>query len=228
MDFWIYSVIGLIYLIVVLWIAQDLSRTKRWVKYPVFLLVVSLCLAYDNLIIAAGERIGEGSLLMTLSSLRFWLHAFATPSLVIVGYYILQRSGAKFAQHHITHAAAWIITVGLIIYQIVSSTLSEVQNLAAIEEYGVLRYSAAGHAGPPIMVIIVGVLLLLAGVIVLVKQKWAWLLIGTALLFVGQMIPMPIESSAATNVFELILILSIWITIKFQDRKVNGMNSSSA
>ncbi|WP_413033147.1 hypothetical protein [Paenibacillus xylanilyticus] len=112
----------------------------------------------------------------------------------------------------ITHIAAWLLTLGLIIYQIISSTLSEVKNLIAIEEYGVLRYTAEGHAGPPFMVIIVGFVLLLIGGIVLAKQKWVWLFVGTILLFIGQGIPITIESTALTNVFELILMFSIWIT----------------
>ncbi|MFD2700301.1 hypothetical protein ACFSVM_07450 [Paenibacillus shunpengii] len=218
MDFWIYSIISMIYIILVLWMAIDLSRTKRWLQYPLLLLLVTLSLAYDNGIIAAGEAISEGNLLMTLSSLRFWLHAFVTPTLVLAGYYILQRSGVRWGRKMATQIAAWLITAGLIIYQIVSSTLAEVQHLTLTVEYGVMRYSAEGQAGPPIMVIIVGIILLVIGILVLVKQKWAWLLVGTALLFIGQLIPIPIESSAATNVFELILILSIWLTIRHQDR----------
>jgi len=190
----------------------DLTQRKQWLVYSFFLLFVSLSLAYDNGIIAAGNIIGEGELLIFLSSLRFWLHAFATPSLVLVSYHILRCSGAKFAKNSITNMAAWLITLGLVIYQVVSSTLYEVKNLTSIQEYGVLRYTAEGHYGPPMMVIIVGIMLLFVGIIVLVKQKWVWLFVGTTLLFVGQLIPFPVESGASTNVFELILIVSIWRT----------------
>lgn len=62
------------------------------------------------------------------------------------------------------------------------------------------------------MVIIVGFLLLLIGIIVLVKQKWVWLFVGTLLLFIGQGLQIPVASTAVTNIFELILMVSIWTT----------------
>ncbi|WP_433706875.1 hypothetical protein [Paenibacillus illinoisensis] len=211
MDLVIYSALALIYLFLVIRIAAQLSGKRQWLNYAIFQIFVLFSLAYDNGIIAAGRFIGEGELLKGLSSVRFWLHAFATPTLVLVGYYILRSSQIKFSKHIITHIAAWGITVGLIIYQI-SSTLQEVKSLIPIEEYGVLRYTSESLAGPPFMVIIVGFLLLLIGIIVLVKQKWVWLFVGTLLLFVGQALPIPVASTAVTNIFELILMVSIWIT----------------
>lgn len=215
MDLWIYSALTIVYLILVIRMAVYLTRRRQGRAYFIIQLFVTFSLAYDNGIIAAGNVIGEGELLISLSSLRFWLHAFATPSLVLVGYHILRSSGAKFAKNIITNVAAWLITVGLVIYQIVSFTLSEVKNLTALQENGVLRYTAEGHQGPPMMVIIVGIILLIVGLIVFIKQKWVWMLVGTTLLFVGQIIPQPVESGALTNVFELILIFSIWRTSTF-------------
>lgn len=212
MDLVIYSALALIYLFLVIRIATQLSGKRQWLNYSIFQIFVLFSLAYDNGIIAAGHLIGEGELLKRLSSVRFWLHAFATPTLILVGYYILRSSQVKFSKHIITHIAAWLITVGLIIYQIVSSTIHEVNSLTPIEEYGVLRYTSESLAGPPFMVIIVGFLLLLIGVIVLVKQKWVWLFVGTVLLFVGQGIQIPLASTALTNIYELLLMVSIWIT----------------
>ncbi|WP_342571365.1 hypothetical protein MKY85_28585 [Paenibacillus sp. FSL R5-0749] len=215
MDVWLYSALTLVYLILVIRMAVVLTQRKQWLTYSSFQLFVAFSLAYDNGIIAVGNLIGEGELLTVLSSLRFWLHAFATPTLILVGYHILRSSGAKFANRSITNVAAWLITLGLVIYQIVGFTLSEVKNLTAIEEYGVLRYVAEDHGGPPMMVIIVGIVLLFVSLIVLFKHKWVWLFIGTALLFAGQLISLPVKSGALTNVYELILILSIWRTTTF-------------
>ncbi|QOS78708.1 hypothetical protein JNUCC31_29085 [Paenibacillus sp. JNUCC31] len=215
MDVWIYSALTLVYLILVIHMTVDLTRRKQWITYFTFQLIVSLSLAYDNGIIAAGNTIGEGERLIVLSSLRFWLHAFATPLLILVSYQILRSSGTTLAKNSITNAAAWLITIGLVIYQIVAFTLSEVKNLTPIEEYGVLRYMAEGHAGPPIMVIIVGFILLFVGLIVFIKRKGIWMFVGTTLLFVGQLINLQVESGALTNVCELILMLSIWKTTTF-------------
>lgn len=192
-----------------------LTQRKQWLSYSSFQLFVAFSLAYDNGILALGNIIGEGEPLMVLSSLRFWLHACATPTLILVSQHILRSSGAKFANNSITNVAAWLITLGLVFYQIVGFTISEVKNLTVIEEYGVLRYMAEGHGGPPMMVIIVGIVLLFVSLIVLFKHKWVWLFVGTALLFVGQLISLPVESGTLTNVYELILILSIWRTTTF-------------
>ncbi|WIV20965.1 hypothetical protein QPK24_09985 [Paenibacillus polygoni] len=219
MDFWIYSIITIAYIILLLFMFTHLSRTRRWFHYPILLVILALGLAYDNGIIAAGNAIGEGKTLMVLSSLRFWIHAFVTPGLVLVGYYILQRSGAAIASKTYIRISAWIITLALILYQIFAQTLHEVKNLQLVKEYGVLRYAAEGTSGPPIMVIVVGIILLIVGTILIFRQKWIWMFVGTALLFIGQLIPLPFESSAATNIFELILIISLWITIWFQDHK---------
>ncbi|MBD7970739.1 hypothetical protein [Paenibacillus gallinarum] len=221
MDFWIYSVITIAYIILLFFMFTHLSRSKQWFHYPILLVILALGLAYDNGIIAAGNAIGEGKPLMILSSLRFWIHAFVTPGLVLVGYYILQRSGAAFASKAYIRISAWILTLALILYQIFAQTLHEVKNLQLVQEYGVLRYSAEGTSGPPIMVIVVGLVLLIIGIILIFRQKWIWMFVGTALLFIGQLIPLPFESSAATNIFELILIISLWVTILFQDHK-NG------
>ncbi|GIP45795.1 hypothetical protein J45TS6_42540 [Paenibacillus sp. J45TS6] len=221
MDFWIYSVITIAYIILLLFMFTHLSRTKQWFHYPILLVILAFGLAYDNGIIAAGNAIGEGKPLMILSSLRFWIHAFVTPGLVLVGYYILQRSGAAFASKTYIRISAWILTLALILYQVFTQTLHEVKNLKLVQEYGVLRYTAEGTSGPPIMVIVVGLILLIIGIILIFRQKWIWMFVGTALLFIGQLIPLPFESSAATNIFELILIISLWVTIMFQDHK-NG------
>lgn len=215
MDVWIYFALTLVYLILVIRMTVALTQRKQWLTYASFQLFVAFSLAYDNGIIALGNIIGEGEPLMVLSSLRFWLHAFATPTLILASYHILRSSGVRFANRRITSVVAWLITLGLVIYQIVGFTLSEVQNLKVTEEYGVLRYMAEGHGGPPMMVIIVGLVLLFVSLIVLFKHKWVWLFVGTALLFAGQLISLPVETGTLTNVYELILILSIWRTTTF-------------
>ena len=219
MDFWIYSIITFAYIILLFVMITHMSRTTRWLHYPILLVFVALGLAYDNGIIAAGNAFDQGKLLIMLNSLRFWIHAIVTPGLILVGYYILRRSGAAFASRAYIRFSAWILTFVFILYQIFIHTLHEVNNLQLVQENGVLRYTAEGTSGPPIMVIVVGFVLLIIGIILIFLQKWVWMFIGTSLLFIGQMVPLPFESSAATNIFELILIISLWATIRFQDLK---------
>ncbi|WP_211745750.1 hypothetical protein [Paenibacillus sp. Marseille-Q4541] len=219
MDFWMYSMITLAYIVLLILMIKMISQTNHWHQYPIFMVIVALGLAYDNGIIAAGNRIGEGALLMMLSSLRFWIHAFVTPCLILVGYYILRRSSVAFASRSYIRICAWIVTILLILYQIFIHTLHEIRNLQLVQDYGVLRYIAGGTTGPPVMVIVVGVVLLVVGIMIMIRHKWIWMFVGTAILFIGQAVPLPFESSAPTNILELILIISLWATIRYQDLK---------
>ena len=68
-------------------------------------------------------------------------------------------------------------------------------------------------------VLLVAAALLVSGIGVLIRQKWWVLLVGTVLMTIGSAVEIPIESSAATNALELILLTSIVATIGFQDRR---------
>ncbi|MNZ36239.1 hypothetical protein D3C78_536540 [compost metagenome] len=218
MDFEIYLAIAAAYTLVLLLIVYHLVKTS-WRRYPLLLLLVVFALIYDNAIIALGESIGEGELLQSLSTLRYWMHALFTPCLVLVGWDIARRTGMKWLNSTAAKITAWLITIGLIIYQIIAVTIKEVSDLVPAREYGVLRYMPSGEPGSMAMVIIVGTLLFIGGLIVLFKLRWPWMAIGTAILFVGRAIPIPFESSAITNIYELILIVSLWAAIKYEDRK---------
>lgn len=218
MDFWIYLVLGIAYCFLLGMLSVRLSRTS-WLRIPLFLWIVTLCLAYDNLAIAFGEAIGEGDTLEFLSVLRYWTHALFTPTLALVGWDIIRRSGVRWAGTTAATVTAWTFTIALIIYQIVTSTLKETAELIPEREFGVLRYVPTAEPGGLIMVILVSAVLLLAGIILLVKKRWFWLALGTVLLFVGRAIPLPFESSAITNIYELILISTIYATVCYQDRQ---------
>ncbi|MFD2611716.1 hypothetical protein [Paenibacillus gansuensis] len=55
------------------------------------------------------------------------------------------------------------------------------------------------------------------------KRRWPWMALATAILFIGRAIPMKLESSAITNVFELMLAVSLMATIRRQDKYGESM-----
>jgi hypothetical protein len=77
MDPYIYALYSLIYLILFLWGLKASIKLGilRWMDV---LLLVTFGLVYDNLILAFGSLIGEGSFLKTMNLLRFWFHALFT------------------------------------------------------------------------------------------------------------------------------------------------------
>ncbi|USK26592.1 hypothetical protein [Metabacillus hrfriensis] len=178
----------------------------------IILLLVTLGLIIDNAIIASGSLIGEGGLLKSVSMIRFWTHALFTPALALFGWHMAYSFGVKWAESRLSHHFALVLTLLLMIIEIVTETLS--LNLTPVYEYGVLRYSSAHSSGPPIMVLVLIVYLLAASFSIWRKTKWPIILNGVVIMLIGSAVSLPIPSSAATNAFELIFILSLWITYR--------------
>lgn len=192
------------------------SRRGWWTPANLPMLVVA-GLVYDNAIIGVGRWIGEGSTLEALNLARFWIHAFVTPVLVAWGLHALRRAGFGWAQ------ARWyqVVSILSVLVLVVIELLTEVRglNLVPEQEYGVLSYSnAAASSGPPIMVLVVDVVLLVVGAMVWSRQRWPWLFIGALVMTIGSVVELPVDSGAITNAFELALVVSIVATIAFQDR----------
>ena len=84
--------------------------------------------------------------------------------------------------------------------------------LEVVKEYGVISYSNVEEAtGPPIMVLLVTLILIVASAIVWKKTKWPVFFIGAVVMTIGSAVPINVESGAVTNAFELILIFTlIW------------------
>lgn len=203
------------YLALLAWGLTLAARNRWWTPANLPLLVVA-GLVYDNTVLAAGAYIGQGALLEGLNLGRYWIHALVTPLLVVFAWHVIARTGAAWAR-------TWWATAGAVVAAVALMALELTHvvgiDLEAERQYGVLSYSAAETAGgPPLMVLFVSVALLVAGFLVWRQQKWVWLLVGTLLMVVGSAVPIPVNSGAVTNAFELILLTSILATKHFQDR----------
>ncbi|QDY45558.1 hypothetical protein FK545_09340 [Planococcus glaciei] len=95
--------------------------------------------------------------------------------------------------------------------------------MATEEQYGVLRYvSAEPSSGPPIMVLLVSVVLIAAGILLWKKVGWKWMLIGAGVMTIGSAVPIPVDSSAATNAFELFLLTTlVWTKVHLESKEQN-------
>jgi hypothetical protein len=184
-----------------------------------FLLPVILGLVYDNGILAAGRLIGEGSTLKLMNYARFWIHAFFTPLLVLYSWHTLKQADIDWTKTGKLKWAAYLLTGGLILLELFTEVFG--LELEAKWVYGVLSYSnAEAQVGPPIMVLIVSAVLLAASIVIWHKQGWFWFLAGSVLMIIGSAIDIPIESAAAVNAFEWLLLLSLTATAYFQKNVV--------
>lgn len=102
MDILFYAIYCLAYLILFIW-GIDLSRKYHWSMSANVILIVVAALFYDNLVLASGRWIGEGTFLENLNAVRYWLHALITPLLVVFSWNLLKNpdlSGLRKTQQN--------------------------------------------------------------------------------------------------------------------------------
>lgn len=205
------------YSVLLIWTIK-LAVQYGWKSLSNLLILVIIGLVYDNLILALGRFIGEGNLLENLSYPRFYMHAFFTPLLVLFSLSTLKRSGVQWAFKKSIGMVFYLITLCLMLYELIV----EVRGLELTSnwQYGGLSYSnAEAISGVPVMVLIVSIVLIISSIFVWRKQGWIWFFIGTGIMFLGNAFPLSVPSAALTNAFELILILALFFTKKFQDSR---------
>jgi hypothetical protein len=209
MDTYLYFLYAALYAVLLIWGISGIRKTDVW-KWTSVIYIVILPLIYDNLILATGKWIGEGELLESLNFARFCLHALITPLLVMYSVGTLRESGIEWAQKKWLVLVGLFYTVGLIVLEFATEVFG--LELEVVKEYGVVSYSNVEEAtGPPIMVLLVTLVLIVASAILWKKTKWPVFFIGAVVMTIGSAIPLNIESGAVTNAFELFLIFTlIW------------------
>lgn len=217
MDTILYFAFTAAYILLFVW---AFSKQKSW-NFMSFIYFVLFGLIYDNGMIAIGKFIGEGPVLENLSLLRFWSHAFLTPTLVLFSWGALNHAGIGWVRKKAVFAASIIYTLALIAMEIALETWG--LELATERQYGVLRYvSAEPSSGPPIMVLLVSVVLIAAGILLWKKVGWKWMLIGAGVMTIGSAVQIPVESSAVTNAFELFLLTTlVWTKVHLESKEQN-------
>lgn len=205
------------YAVLLAWGVTLAVRLGRPTPADLALLVVA-GLVYDNSVITLGRFLGEGPLLEGLNLARYWLHAFLTPLLVVFAWHAVARAGVSWARTTAAAGAAVLAAAALVVLELV--TVVAGLSVEPSWEYGVLTYSdTSSGGGPPLMVLFVAAALVVAGFLLWRRQGWVWLLVGAGVLTVGSTVPVPVDSGAVTNAFELVLLISVLATKRHQDRR---------
>jgi len=217
MDIWIYLFFAFAYLVLFILMIRNIRRYGINSLSNVLVLVI-IPLIYDNAILGVGSWIGEGQTLEVLNTARYWMHAIFTPLLIVFSLDVLRRARFNWAN---TSAALWITVIyalAAVVVELITVVLD--LSLKAETKYGVLSYSTTNSpSGPPIMILMVTLALLVASILLWKRTGWFWMFVGVALMLVGSMVDIPIESGAITNAFELILLTSLVMTKNHQDKK---------
>ncbi|RDW20339.1 hypothetical protein CWR48_06550 [Oceanobacillus arenosus] len=219
MDMFLYLFYSFAYLSLLIWSTSVSPQNKLWSFLSIIYLVL-IGLILDNTVIAAGRIIGEGDFLETLNLLRFWSHALITPTLVLYSFGVLRAAEIKGMNKKRALNIAMLFTLILIFIEIRTEVIG--LELGPLWEYGVLRYvPIEALNGAPFMILLVTLTLIAAGILLWIKNGWAWMFIGAFVMTLGSMIPIPINSSAITNGFELILLILLVATKRHLEQTNN-------
>ncbi|WP_238006575.1 hypothetical protein KZZ52_47085 [Dactylosporangium sp. AC04546] len=152
------------------------ARARSWL-----LALVCLAVVYDNVVIALGTPLGEGTLLRSLNTGRFAAHALCTPLLIPVAVQLADRYGVRWASRTRAKQAATVLTI----VAIALGTWTEVvaAELEPRTYAGALRYVDAAAAGPPIPAVVTMLVLVVAGASIWRRASWPWLFVGAVAMF---------------------------------------------
>ena len=225
MDVFLFAFYALAYAALLVWLIR-LGVRHGFATPSVVLLPVVTGLIYDNGIVALGGVIGEGPLLENLNLVRFWSHALLTPLLTIFAWDAVRRAGVRWAGTRIAAAGAVLLTLALITTEL-TTELAHL-NLVATREFGTLRYAPGESDGPPIMVLVIALVQLIASVLVFRRQRWPWYLIAATLMIIFSAVSLPLPTGATVNFFELILLTALVATKTRQDGQPTPANAPPA
>lgn len=175
---------------------------KLWAETgkPVSLLIVLVggtLLFYDNFRIGIGRFIGEGDLLYNMSVPAFAWHWSLLPLLVIAAGSVARLAGLQWAQGKLVMGAFCVVAVGLSAMDIpkifamdlhiaclddtvrYTTTVKESQ-LCSPDDQVVTRGADAATVA-----IITNVIVLAVGIALWIQRRWAWLAVGSGLMFVA-------------------------------------------
>ncbi len=191
-----------------------------------FLILINTSLLwFDSFATAVGQYIGEGSLLLNMTYVRYAAHWLTLPLLFIVAGMILKAADFKFAQSKYVMGFFVFLAVFFIVYDFRYMFISDFYPVCYAETF---RYAtqvpigqecSPGMAGLgtkvlPIAPILLTLILFISGIAIWIKHKWPWLAVGCfVMLMAAQPTPIgPILSNAGEPVFIFCLMLA---AIKF-------------
>ncbi|MFV8784220.1 hypothetical protein ACNKU7_17500 [Microbulbifer sp. SA54] len=175
---------------------------------PVLILrCLLLALAFDNLVIALGPFLMPSGLYVSLSMLRFWVHAILLPLLLVFVAGVVQGFSNRLRPW--LFGIAWALA-GLAIAYGYLFDLAPLKLVPA--DYYPRLVAADGQ--PPFATIAVNLCVVLAGVWVWRCGRWPWLFLGALQIFV-------INGAAAGrewgfifgNIAELVFVVSLLATL---------------
>ena len=177
----LYALVALVLLALAAWLARLLGR--RFTLGVLGAFIVAVGLVYDNGVIAAGALVGEGPMLQGLNWPRYWIHALATPLLILFAGEAAARAGLGWARRGWVRATSGVLVVAMIAYGLFIDLPSALQPYT--EPGNVLAYEPVEPTGPPVPPMVTNLALIAAGIALWAARPWPWLGVASIAALVG-------------------------------------------
>lgn len=156
-----------------------LARDRHW---TLAIFVINIAgLVYDNLVIGFGHLIGPGDTLMALNYPRFLVHALTTPLLGMLGLYLTRNAAVEWAWGRKALITFWVVSLSMLGWAVYNDLVLLRMEPAFFAE--TVRYANEAVQGPPLPAIASMTLVMFCGIAVFVRARWAWLFLGSLIVF---------------------------------------------
>ncbi len=208
----LYLIITSTLFILLIWAAVMFYQSPSW-GLAMFLPIM-VWIIFDPLVLSLGNMLGEGGLLYALTVLRYLLRVVVAPFLLFVVLDQVRRAGYKSLINALVTFLVGVFILILVFYGIFSVKSAWEIGLEVTIIEGLKRYKETETLGLPIATIITQAIVCLAGLLIFLKTRIYWLLVGALLALAALLIPATMIPSPMLAATSIALVLGFLITEK--------------
>ncbi|QYJ78808.1 hypothetical protein [Shewanella acanthi] len=176
----------------------------------IFLVALLFGMAYDNLVVAAGNWFIGEPWFTPVSMMRFYCHVLTLPFLSLFTYSIIREAGLALGQSKVFLMLSLLVTLSTLIYGI-SHELVGLQ-LVETSQLGIQRMTNA-NGSAPIATIVTNLFTIILSAYLWRKTGWKVLCLGSMFIFVVNAVAAGKPwGFIAGNLVEIVFVLSLIIT----------------
>lgn len=180
----IYPIYALVSVILFVWGLAIFGRI-RLVSIGLALLIIA-GMIYDNVIISISGLLGAGSLLESLSFIRYIVQSITMPLIIAITFTVARQAGLGWAKNTLLRYGAWVITAALIVYGLVNNFAGLLPDPINLD--GNLRYLAV-KSTLPVLLGVSTVLVAIMGALIWRATKSPWIFIAAMLGLLSSAVP---------------------------------------
>lgn len=205
----VYQSVTAILFVCLIWAAVLFYKNPSWAL--AMLLPLLAWMIFDPLVLALGNKLGEGSMLYILTWLRYLLRVLALPFLLVVAFDQLRRARVGWATDPLANLGVWagaFLLVGIGFARTYWGGLG----LEVTELEGIKQYREVESLGFPFAAVITLLLLTVFGGTIFKATRVPWLLLGALLWLVAVALSAGILPPVAIALASAVFVVGVLLT----------------